>query len=199
MHSGSEWGLDPRTRKGRYPTSRVDKSDEEWFRGGLGNMVRMFGSDLPKEFERLGRKVQGPTGDVRKRVGPFVYGFSYTQEPGKEPIFQEFGNIRPSSRGIEPSQGREPMVDIQDKGDTYEISAELPGVDKENISLGFYDDGFLVDTTGDRAFHGRYNLWHEVKPDTAKAHYRNGILEITVEKKDEWKHRGDEGTSIPIE
>jgi hypothetical protein len=26
-----------------------------------------------------------------------------------------------------------------------------------------------------------------------------GAVEITVQKKDEWKHRGDEGTSIPIE
>jgi HSP20 family protein len=199
MYGGSDWNPAPRTRKGRYPTADIDRSDEEWFRGGLGNMVRMFGSDLPKEFEKLTRTVQGPKSDVRERVGPFVYGFSYTQEPGKKPIFQEFGNIRPSYRGIEPSRGREPMVDIRDKEDIYDISVELPGVDKENISLGFYDDGFLVDTTGDRAFHGRYNLWHEVKPDTAKARCRNGILEITVEKKDEWKHKGDEGTSIPIE
>ncbi len=199
MYGGSEWGYNPRTRRGRYPTSRVDRSSEEWFRGGLGNMVRMFGSDLPEEFERLTRQVQGPTRDVRQRVGPFVYGFSYTQEPGKEPIFQEFGNIRPSYRGIESTKGREPMVDIRDKGDSYEISAELPGVNKNDITLEFYDDGFAIDTPKDKAFHGRYSLPHEVNPDTAKASCRNGILEINVEKKEEYKQKSREGTQIPIE
>jgi HSP20 family protein len=200
MYGGSDWSPvpAPRTRKGRYPTSDIDRSDEEWFRGGLGNMVRMFGSDLPKEFEKLTRTVQGPKSDVRERVGPFVYGFSYTQEPGKEPIFQEFGNIRPSYRGIEPIQGREPLADIRDKGDFYEISVELPGVNKDDITLDFYDDSFVVDTKGDMKFHGRSILWHEVNPDTAKASYRNGILNITVEKKEEWKHKAA-GTSVAIE
>ncbi len=199
MFGGSDWNPAPRTRKGRYPTADIDRSDEEWFRGGLGNMVRMFGSDLPKEFEKLTRTVQGPKSDVRERVGPFVYGFSYTQEPGKEPIFQEFGNIRPSYRGIEPTQGREPLADIRDKGDFYEISVELPGVDKNDITLDFYDDSFVLDTKGNKRYHGRFVLWHEVDPDKVKASYKNGILEITVEKKEEWKHEALKGTSIAIE
>jgi HSP20 family protein len=199
MFGGSDWNPAPRTRRGRYPTSNIDRSDEEWFRGGLGNMVRMFGSDLPKEFDRLTKVVRGPMGDVRERVGPFVYGFSYTQEPGKEPIFQEFGNIRPSYRGIEPIQGREPLIDAQDKGDFYKITVELPGVDKADIALDFYDDSFTVDTTGDKRYHGRYFFLHEVDHDKVKASYKNGILEISAEKKEEWKHKAEEGTSIAIE
>lgn len=201
MYGGSDWNPAPRTRRGRYPTSNEDRSDEEWFRGGLGNMVRMFGSDLPKDFERLARTVQGPIGDVRQRTEPFVYGFSYTQEPGKEPIFQEFGNVRPSYRGIglEETEGRAPLVDIKDKGDHYEISAELPGVDKEDVTLDFYEDSFMVDTKGKKRFHGRWPLWHTVNIDTARASYKNGILEITVEKKEEWKHKESEGTNIAIE
>lgn len=199
MFGGSDWNPAPRTRKGRYPTSDIDRSDEEWFRGGLGNMVRMFGSDLPKEFEKLTRVVQGPKADVRERVGPFVYGFTYTQEAGREPVFQEFGNIRPSYRGIEPIQGREPLADIQDKGDFYKISVELPGVNREDIALDFYDDSFVVDTKGDKMYHGRYILSHEVDPDKVKASYKNGILEITAEKKEEWKHKAAEGTNVAIE
>ena len=34
-------------------------------------------------------------------------------------------------------------VDVKDKGDAYELTAELPGVKKENISLD-YDKGYLT-------------------------------------------------------
>jgi hypothetical protein len=57
---------------------------------------------------------------VIRRYGPFFYGFSYTAEQGKEPVFREFGNIRPSYRGIEPSQGRESALDAEF------ISTQLP-------------------------------------------------------------------------
>ncbi len=189
----------PRRRRGYYPTSRVDTSADEWFRGGLGNMVRMFGSDLPKEFENLTRIVQGPTGDVRERVGPFIYGFSYTSRPGEEPIFREFGNIRPSYRGLEAGVGLAPMIDVNDKGDFYEIQVELPGVEKNDISLDFYEDNFVVDTRGDRVYHGRMILKVPVDPNTATAEYRNGVLYIKVEKAEEYKPSKAMGTKVPVE
>lgn len=189
----------PRRRRGYYPTSRVDTSDDEWFRGGLGNMVRMFGSDLPKEFENLTRIVKGPMGDVRERVGPFVYGFTYTSQPGEEPMFQEFGNIRPSDRGLGIGIERTPMIDINDKGDFYEAQVELPGVDKSNIDLDFYEDQFEVITRGDKRYRGRVILKVPVDPDTASAEYRNGVLHIKVEKAEEYKPSLTIGTKVPVE
>ena len=55
-------------------------------------------------------------------------------------MFQEFGNIRPSYRGIEPSLGRETLVDIMDEKDKYKIFVELPGVDKEKVKLDVAED-----------------------------------------------------------
>lgn len=199
MYGADERFPAPRTRRGYYPTSREDRSDEEWFRGGLGNMVRMFGSDLPKEFEKL-TKMIGPNRDVRdQRVGPFVYGFSYTSEPGREPIFQEFGNISPAYRGPERIGGRVPLVIVSDKGDLYEISIELPGAQKEKIRLDFYENSFHVETEGEPKFHGRAILAHPVDPDTAKASYRNGILKIEVEKHEEWKPGKLLGNKVKVE
>ena len=37
-------------------------------------------------------------------------------------------------------------VDVKDNGDAYELTAELPGVKKENISLN-YDNGYLTIST----------------------------------------------------
>ncbi len=189
----------PRRRRGYYPTDYVDTSADDWFRGGLGNMVRMFGSDLPKEFDKLARIV-GPNRDVgEQRVGPFVYGFSYTFEPGKEPIFQEFGNIRPSDRGLTPGVDRTPMIDIMDKGDFYEILVELPGVEKTNIDLDFFEDNFVVVTRGDRRYRARKILSVPVDPNTADATYKDGVLHIRVEKAEEYKPSKTIGTKVPVE
>ncbi len=161
-------------------------------------MVRMFGSNLPREFERLTRSV-GPLHDVRENVGPFVYGFSYISEPGREPIFREFGNVRPSDRGLTVMAGRTPMIDVKDRGDHYEIHVELPGVDKSKINLDFYEDSFVVDTSGDRRFHGRMVLKDPIDLNTARASYKDGILDIRVDKTAEYKTSASIGTKVSVE
>jgi HSP20 family protein len=72
---------------------------DDWFQEPFEVMIKRFTESAPPEFEDLVKEEQTPTGTVR-RYGPFVYGFSYTAEPGKEPVFQEFGNIRPTRHGI---------------------------------------------------------------------------------------------------
>jgi len=69
-----------RTRLNRYPTYYENRGGQNWA-SGPENMVMMYGENLPKEFERLVRSTAGPTGDVRQRTGPFIYGFTYTFNP----------------------------------------------------------------------------------------------------------------------
>ena len=190
---------DYRTRIGRYPTSRMEDSSKEWFRGGLGNMVRMFGGSLPREFGKLVKDTSGPKGDVRERVGPYVYGFSYTFTPGEEPVFQEFGDIRPSYRSVRVAAGRKPLVDVRDEGDRFKITVELPGVDKKDIRLDADEDSINIETVGDRAYHSRVGLNIPVNPASARASCKNGILEIEVEKQEEFKPQVRQGTRISIE
>ena len=62
---------------------------EEWFKEPFEGMIKRFEESVPSEFEGLVKEERTPSGTIR-RYGPFVYGFSYTAEPGKEPVFQEF-------------------------------------------------------------------------------------------------------------
>ncbi len=187
-----------RSRIGRYyPTSREDKSDQEWFRSGLGNMVRMFGDDLPREFQKLVKDTMGPKGDVRQSGDPFVYGFSYSFNPAEsEPIFREFGNIRASDRELTRSNSRTPLVDIVDKGDAYNIEVELPGVRKEDVRLSVSEGDIEVSTAGDRTFFTKNVLSDPVDPATARASCNNGVLKIELGKQ---KAIPRKGTEVNIE
>jgi HSP20 family protein len=176
------------------PLERKEWTEEEWFREPFEEMVRRFDEEsIPPEFQDFVSEEKTPAGIVR-RYGPFVYGFSYTAEPGKEPIFREFGNIRPSHRGIEPSMGREPLVDVMDEKDKYTIYAELPGVDKDKIKLDVAENSVEVKTEDDKKYYKMVDLEASVDPESTKASYKNGVLTVELEKKEKRK-----GKDIKIE
>jgi HSP20 family protein len=166
-----------------FPLERKEKSEENWFKEPFDEMIKRFETSMQTDFQDMVREEKTPSGVVR-RYGPFVYGFSYTAEPGKEPIFREFGNIKPSYRGIEPAEGREPLVDVMDEKDRYKIYVELPGVDKEKIKLDVADASVQIQTDDEKKYYKMIQLGAPVDPDSAKASYKNGVLTLDLEKKE---------------
>ncbi len=156
---------------------------DEWFRDPFEEMLRKLEEELPE--------------DAHKRRGPFIYGFSYTQEPGKEPEFKEFGNLKSSYAGLEPALDgeREPLVDVIEDRDAYEIVAELPGVEKADVTLHATEDALEIRTGGDVKFYREVSFETCVKPETATATYRNGVLSVRIEKCGDEKKK----TAIPLE
>jgi len=176
-----------------FPFERKDRFEDDWFKEPFEDMIERFEESVPAEFKSFVREEDTP-GGISRRYGPFVYGFSYTAEPGKEPIFQEFGNIKPSHRGIEPSQGREPLVDVMSEKDRFRIFVELPGVDKDNVKLDVAEDSVEIKTEDEKKFYKMIYLDSAVDPDSSKASYKNGILTLELEKKEKRK-----GKEIKIE
>ena len=166
-----------------FPFERKERFGEDWFKEPFESMIQRFEESMPSEFNELVREEKTPSG-VSRRYGPFVYGFSYTAEPGKEPVFREFGNIKPSYRGIEPSEGREPLVDVMSEKDKYKIFAELPGVEKDQVKLDVADDSVQIKTDDEKKFYKMIYLDSPVDPDSAKASYKNGILTLELDKKE---------------
>jgi HSP20 family protein len=162
---------------------RKERFGEDWFKEPFESMIQRFEESMPSEFNELVREEKTPSG-VSRRYGPFVYGFSYTAEPGKEPVFREFGNIKPSYRGIEPSEGREPLVDVMSEKDKYKIFAELPGVEKDQVKLDVADDSVQIKTDDEKKFYKMIYLDSPVDPESAKASYKNGILTLELDKKE---------------
>jgi HSP20 family protein len=176
-----------------FPFEKREKSEDDWFKEPFEDMIKRFEESMPADFKEFVREEETPVG-VSRRYGPFVYGFSYTAEPGKEPVFQEFGNIRPSHRGIEPSLGREPLVDVMSEKEKYKIFVELPGVDKENVKLDVAEDSVEIKTEDDKKFYKMIHLDSAIDADSAKASYKNGVLTLELDKKEKRK-----GKDVKIE
>ncbi len=110
---------------------------------------------------------------------------------------------------------REPFVDIFDRGDRFVITAELPGVRKEDIKLRVTEDTLYIEAQIKREkeleeegairierYYSGYRrvirLPEEVIPEKAKARYNNGVLEIEIPKKKPTK-TDKEGFEVKIE
>ncbi|MBI4399933.1 Hsp20/alpha crystallin family protein [Candidatus Micrarchaeota archaeon] len=149
-----------------------------------------FSDDFEEEFERLREEMERMMGDAFKITGeteksmenkPFVYGFSMRIGPDGKPVVQEFGNIKPKLKGAEDEI--EPLIDVIEEKEIVTIIAEVPGINKEEISLKATEEtlSIRVDNAG-RKYNKIVKLPVKVKPETAKANYKNGVLEVKLEK-----------------
>jgi len=61
------------------------------------------------------------------------------------------------------------------------IQIELPGVEKKNIELQMFEDGFYIKANKEGAkFMGSYALIFPVQPEKAISEYSNGVLMVNV-------------------
>ncbi|MEM1776413.1 MAG: archaeal heat shock protein Hsp20, partial [Nitrososphaerota archaeon] len=112
----------------------------------------------------------------------------------------EFGNIRPRGRPeiVELTETREPLVDVFEEDDTVKVVAEVPGVEKEDINLNATEDMLIISVkTPQRKYYKEVELPAKVDPNSAKASYKNGVLEVTLKKKEGVKE--EKGVKIKVE
>ena len=143
------------------------------------------------------KEVQGQIIEVRDRIGPFIYSFSYAVRPGEEPIFKDPGNVRPFDRDLKPPADRS-IMHVNDIENFYEIQIKLPGVEKSNIDLEFYEDNIVVVTGDEKRYHGQIVFSVPVETNTVSAEYKNGVLYIRMGKAKEYKPGSAIGTKIPV-
>ncbi len=97
-------------------------------------------------------------------------------------------------------QTRIPSADLQDRGKDYRLTVDLPGFKKEDVEIEVGDDTVTVHARkmqseeqknenyvrrerAEQAFYRTIPLPESVRSDDAKASLNNGILEVTLPKK----------------
>ena len=155
-----------------------------------------FFAEFEKEFARMQGMVNKMMEDAMKhasspqRGDPFVYGFSMRIGPDGVPHLQPFGSSFGGMPGVpaitgetEENAPREPLTDVIEGEKDVAITVELPGADKADLSLHVTEDSLVVRVEKGRRYHKRIELPSHVVPNTAKATFKNGILDVTVQKK----------------
>jgi HSP20 family protein len=151
--------------------------------------------ELPKN---LVRESKTPEGDVKKEIGPIVYGYSVTIGPDGKPVVREFGNVRRSEgkpwKAVQDK--REPLIDVVRSEKEVRVIAEMPGVKKEDINVTVNEKSIVVSVDKeDRGYYKELDLPGVVDPKGARSAYNNGILEITIPL----KSTGQGGVKLHVE
>jgi HSP20 family protein len=144
---------------------------------GIGNLIELA-DKLNKEGVNKTGEIKGLPKDVKG-----VYGFRIRTMSGGKPVIDTFGNVKETAKGPVVEEVREPIVDVFDEKDHILVIAELPGVSNDNIKVEVTGDILNLTTSDkDRQYAKEILLPCKVNEETLKTSYKNGILEITLEK-----------------
>ena len=131
---------------------------------------------MVRDIDEMFRKAS--SGEIK----PFVRGFSIRIGPDGKPEIREFGTKPEAVKaGIEE---RKPLVDTMETDEEVHVIAEMPGVNKEDIDLNASETTLEIKAEGEsRKYFEVVELPCEVIPESAKARYNNGVLEVILKKK----------------
>jgi len=166
---------------------------------------RIF-EDVDREFaeaeDMVGRLFKTVREGFPSEIGsmPYYYGYQVTVGPDGKPRVREFGNIRPAAKGlIEKTGVREPLIDtsIDEKSNTLVITAEMPGVTKEDVKVNIHENYVSIHAEkDDKKYHSDIPINSELESKSAKATYSNGILELKIRLK---KAPTPQSTEVKVE
>lgn len=186
----------------RYNRKRQDREDDEddredFFRNPFGFGFRTGFQDIDQLIDSMFKTAEslGPASDPNS----IFYGYQVNVGPDGKPHVREFGNVKPTRRGTFEVGSREPFVDVvtNDKDMTLKVVAEMPGIQKEDIQLQATEDSLSIRAkNGDRNYETTVPLDNAVDASSAKASYRNGVLEVVLKLKEAPKPKG---TNIKVE
>jgi len=139
-----------------------------------------------------------------KMFGPYYYGRITTIGPDGKPVVREYGNIDPRTIGFPVNKMIDRPVEEQQLIDTFieektvKIVMELPGVEKDDLKINATEDKVIIKAMKQgKEISAEKVLTVKIKPETAKASLKNGVLEIIFERKEPGKN--NDGFEIKIE
>ena len=159
-------------------------------------MTMFLDDEFNKMFKRMSQSFFD-IDDIFEQVrgqnlnGPYYYGYTMTVGPDGKPIVKEYGNVKPGL--IPSSETREPIVDtiVDDKEKVVKLVAEIPGVEKSDVKITVHEKTVNISAeNGDKKYHVDVPLEQTVDENSAKASYKNGILELVFKQISQEKPKG---------
>lgn len=139
----------------------------------LGDLID---ETMQKAFENSSKT--GSSGKDRFR------GFSIRIGPDGKPKIREINRDQSMDEDADFDEGDlEPLVDFLEEEKTLVVLAQLPGISKDDIDLRVTDTCLTLSVDSeDFEWYDELKLPTKVNPKSARASYKNGVLEVKIEK-----------------
>jgi len=150
------------------------------------------------------RRGNGGSALTRREADPFL---DLRREMDR--MFERFGRwagLEPFEETLFPSATFAPAVDVSETDDQVRVTAELPGLEKDNVQVSLEGDSLVLsgEKKGEEerrdggyyraeryygSFSRRIPLPCDVNFDKAEATFKNGVLAVTLPKTEEAKRK----------
>lgn len=138
--------------------------------------------DINKIFEHLLKQMN--TNNTKS----WSYGYSMTPGPDGKPVIREWGNKPDLDNPLKP-QPYEPdtpeplsQVDIDTENMKVRVIVEIPGFTREQIKITGQEDKLTLSASNENnQTQTKIPIDAKIDPKSAKATYKNGILDITID------------------
>lgn len=180
--------------------------NEPWNKKKISNFNLSFDfMGLEKAMDELMGKMfmdmnSSETNSLEEKKKPMVLGFSFRMNENGHPVIERFGNVKPAKTSFEMQKVIEPLTDIIEEEKEIVITAELPGISKQEINLRAENEKTIIlqVNNDERPYYKRIELKNKVKKDSAKASFKNGVIEARFEKVEN-KEKENDKNQIKIE
>lgn len=157
-----------------------------------------FDKIIERMFKRFGMDPNIDPNDPN--VKTWSYGYTMTMGPDGKPVVREFGTGLPQTGFTlgEPTKMETlSQVDIDRENGRVRLLVEMPGVTKESIKIKATDNRVRISAGNEtKDYDAEIPLDAEVDPDSAKATYNNGVLDLTFKLV---KAPEDDGVDVKVE
>jgi HSP20 family protein len=114
-------------------------------------------------------------------------------------LFRPFDEFFPASMRSFIQEGvgvKQPIIDVQDRGDHFSLTAELPGFDKNEVEVKVASNGVELraekteksgQSTSSCSYYQFVSLPSHVQSERVDGTMKNGILELKIPKKAQLK------------
>jgi len=145
------------------------------------DFLRAFEKEVKKMMKIIDRMMR----DMESAQGtnaPIMHGIRITIGPDGIPKIEEFGNVHVEEGEPKVVEYREPLSDVHTLGDKVIVTVELPGADEKSIRVKVDGQRMIVDADGEFRYRKLIRLPFNVKKEKAKITFKNGILEVQLER-----------------
>lgn len=88
-------------------------------------------------------------------------------------------------------------IELYEQDDEFVLTIEMPGFDRDEIDVRWYEDRLRVSAEHTdeergrkRTYHRTFRMPRAIEPEDVSATYRNGVLEVSLPIRDESPVRG---------
>ncbi len=154
--------------------------------GGLGGIFEGMGSFINAIAKMQEKGGISETGEIKGLGGKVkgMYGFNIRTLADGTAKVEHIGHVvKKTPKGPVVEEVREPIVDVFDEDDHVLVVVELPGIEESDIKTDIQGDILTLSAErGEKKYSKEILLPSKVKEKNLKPSYKNGILELKLER-----------------